>query len=44
MAKKSGGELALFVVGASVTVLIFIVLYFRERKRKLAVMKTSNNL
>jgi hypothetical protein len=44
MGKKSGGELALFVVGASVMVLIFIVLYFRERKRKLAVMKTSNSL
>jgi hypothetical protein len=43
MGNKSGGELALFVVGASATVLIFIVLYFRERKRKLAV-KSSNNL
>jgi multisubunit Na+/H+ antiporter MnhB subunit len=34
MAKKSGGELALFVVGASVTALIFIVLYFKERKKE----------
>lgn len=42
MGKKSGGELTLLVVGASVTVLIFIVLYFRERKRKFAVKQ--NNL